>query len=300
MSENNSELTNFLNDFHKKVFKKPRKSILEKEDELRKVTDLYVQENTKLQIAQKLGFTPSHTQKCINTIIDRWQQESIADIHKLKISQLRKLDKMEAELWVAWEESKKGTKRKLQAKSKRPRTDRNTGAVTYTESDRFELEENTTAGNMEYMRGILAIVSKRCEIAGLYAPKKFTETDITGEKEKEAFTRDEILSKIAGLVNNTPQNYIDAEPINEVDKLMLEPPKEDVEEVPQSEENLNVAEQDNSKLPWQNYTSSDDSPVNTSVEIGDAKPIQEFTDKGLKFMENQLNNIPKLPTMLRR
>jgi hypothetical protein len=281
------EVKEFLDRVHKERYNKPRKTVLEKEAEIKAVKDLFIVGKNKFEIAERLGLNASYIQRCIDILITRWERESISDIHRFKMKELDKISKMESELWESWFQSKKRSKTtKKRTKSREPRkdsqgmvmTDRS-GNTLYHEGETDSESVTLNQGSMEYMKGIMWCVAERCRIIGLYAPKKFTETDVTGEKDKETFTREEILAKLIPEIPNLslqqekPIEFIDAEPIPDEPK-QLEAPKLEAQEV--SEE----------MLPWNVIPSSIETPsIHNNISFE-----HPSSDKAIDFMTGHLKS----------
>lgn len=103
-----------------------------------------------------------------------WKRERMDDIDDYVTQELRKLDKIEVELWEAWEKSKSGKMRE--------KTRRAPGRPRKEEGNRSEYEEETiesSAGNPRFLDLLLNVQQRRAKMLGFDAPVKI---DIPGAR----------------------------------------------------------------------------------------------------------------------
>ena len=101
----------------------------------------------------------------IQQVLAEWKKERFKDIDNYMQLELKKLDKMEVELWQAWENSK-GSKRKTKIKNG---TIKN-GIATGGELAERTLE--TTDGDPRYLDLLLKVQERRAKLLGYNAPVK--------------------------------------------------------------------------------------------------------------------------------
>lgn len=189
---------------------------LKKEIDYAKIAEMYLNGQYQIDIAKEVGLSLSQVRLDLDVIIGRWQKASLQFIGQAKAIQLEKINKIEHEMWGAWEKSKLGKTETMKAQSRRP-----TGT-----SSRVELTEQQSYGDMEYMRGVMWCISERNKILGIYAPKKYVETDISGEKEK-LNAKDEIL----GLINAVSNRLSNTDNDKDVPDVVIEAEVEDEDEL---------------------------------------------------------------------
>lgn len=101
----------------------------------------------------------------IQQVLADWKKERFTDIDNYMQLELRKLDKIEVELWQAWENSK-GSKRKTKIKG---------GAINNNIASGGELAERTletTDGDPRYLDLLLKVQERRAKLLGYNAPVK--------------------------------------------------------------------------------------------------------------------------------
>ena len=101
----------------------------------------------------------------IQQVLVEWKKERFKDIDNYMQLELKKLDKMEVELWQAWENSK-GSKRKTKIKNGTI----NNGIATGGELAERTLE--TTDGDPRYLDLLLKVQERRAKLLGYNAPVK--------------------------------------------------------------------------------------------------------------------------------
>lgn len=108
-----------------------------------------------------------------------WKRERLESIDDYVTQELRKLDKMEVELWEAWERSKTGKLREKNRQNAKPRKVLEDG----DNPEYYGYEETTTetsAGNPRFLDLLLNVQQRRAKMLGFDAPIK---VDIPGLKE---------------------------------------------------------------------------------------------------------------------
>jgi Helix-turn-helix domain len=183
-----------------------------RERDLNLIADLYVQKVPQAEIAKAVGLSQGTVSTEIKRLIEFWKEQRLDDLDKIKLEQLHRIDRMERELWEAWNKSKRSGKRTI-TKSKAGEF---SGSV---QQDKYwsakSVEEDVIAGDMQYMHGIQWCVQERNKIIGLYAPKKLAATDPTGMFEARSSARDEILDLISTISRKALPESVDAEIIEE-------------------------------------------------------------------------------------
>lgn len=119
----------------------------------RQIADLLNQRNAKMGLDYAI-VPPMRVYKDLKQILINWKREHEENIDLYITKELSKLDKIEAELWDAWERSKKRIVSKI----------RQSGLKT----ERSE----TFAGNPRYLDLVLSVQQRRAKLLGLDAPVK--------------------------------------------------------------------------------------------------------------------------------
>ena len=100
-----------------------------------------------------------------------WKRERLDTIDDYVTQELRKLDKMEVELWEAWERSKTGKLREKNRQNAKPRKVLEDG----DNPEYYGYEETTTetsAGNPRFLDLLLNVQQRRAKMLGFDAPIK--------------------------------------------------------------------------------------------------------------------------------
>lgn len=119
----------------------------------RQIADLLNQRNAKMGLDYAI-VPPMRVYKDLKQLLINWKREHEENIDLYITKELSKLDKIEAELWDAWERSKKRIVSKI----------RQSGLKT----ERSE----TFAGNPHYLDLVLSVQQRRAKLLGLDAPVK--------------------------------------------------------------------------------------------------------------------------------
>lgn len=119
----------------------------------RQIADLLNQRNAKMGLDYAI-IPPMRVYKDLKQLLINWKREHEENIDLYITKELSKLDKIEAELWDAWERSKKRIVSKI----------RQSGLKT----ERSE----TFAGNPRYLDLVLSVQQRRAKLLGLDAPVK--------------------------------------------------------------------------------------------------------------------------------
>lgn len=104
-------------------------------------------------------------------LLIEWKRERMDNIDDYVTQELRKLDKMEVELWEAWERSKTGKTREKNRQNAKPRKVLEDG----DNPEYYGYEETTTetsAGNPRFLDLLLNVQQRRAKMLGFDAPIK--------------------------------------------------------------------------------------------------------------------------------
>lgn len=164
----------------------------------RQISDLLNQRNAKMGLYYAI-VPPMRVYKDLKQLLINWKREHEENIDLYITKELSKLDKIEAELWDAWERSKKRIVSKI----------RQSGLKT----ERSE----TFAGNPRYLDLVLSVQQRRAKLLGLDAPVKVdlpnvnVSVDSSGPKYDISVIPNDMLFVIADKLQNA-----------EYERLMIE------------------------------------------------------------------------------
>lgn len=164
----------------------------------RQISDLLNQRNAKMGLDYAI-VPPMRVYKDLKQLLINWKREHEENIDLYITKELSKLDKIEAELWDAWERSKKRIVSKI----------RQSGLKT----ERSE----TFAGNPRYLDLVLSVQQRRAKLLGLDAPLKVdmpnvnVSVDSSGPKYDISVIPNDMLFVIADKLQNA-----------EYERLMIE------------------------------------------------------------------------------
>ena len=164
----------------------------------RQIADLLNQRNVKMGLDYAI-VPPMRVYKDLKQLLINWKREHEENIDLYITKELSKLDKIEAELWDAWERSKKRIVSKI----------RQSGLKT----ERSE----TFAGNPRYLDLVLSVQQRRAKLLGLDAPVKVdlpnvnVSVDSSGPKYDISVIPNDMLFVIADKLQNA-----------EYERLMIE------------------------------------------------------------------------------
>lgn len=164
----------------------------------RQISDLLNQRNAKMGLDYAI-VPPMRVYKDLKQLLINWKREHEENIDLYITKELSKLDKIEAELWDAWERSKKRIVSKI----------RQSGL----KNERSE----TFAGNPRYLDLVLSVQQRRAKLLGLDAPVKIdmpnvnVSVDSSGPKYDISVIPNDMLFVIADKLQNA-----------EYERLMIE------------------------------------------------------------------------------
>jgi transcriptional regulator with XRE-family HTH domain len=136
------------------------------------IAERYLRGDYQSDIARDLGISQPQISYDLKAIRAQWIAATIRDFDAAKAQELAKIDQVEAEYWKAWARSQEDKEISYSE----------TGMKGSKSGNRSEGQ----AGNPAFLDGVLKCITKRCEILGLDAPKRFTINwdDLTPEQEE--------------------------------------------------------------------------------------------------------------------
>lgn len=120
------------------------------------------------------GYTITHTMVYYDmqqTLI-AWKRERMDNIDDYVTQELKKLDRIEIELWDAWEKSKTGRERIKNRKSARPNKPLTENEAIHDWYGYDEKMNESSAGNPRFLDLLLNVQQRRAKLLGFDAPIK--------------------------------------------------------------------------------------------------------------------------------
>jgi transposase len=158
----------------------------------KKVTSLYLQGKFQDEIAKVVKVDRATVSRDLKAVQAEWLKSGVMDLNAAKARELAKLDEVERQAWVAWEQSRK---------------DAETMEVTGTAQggkgmpDKVKKITKGQAGDSRFLGIILDCVNRRCEILGLDAPKKLEHGGIDGGPIPIQLNDEQIIERAKAIVN---------------------------------------------------------------------------------------------------
>ena len=151
-----------------------KRSAFQREQDLERITSLYLRGLRQIDIATEIGLTQQQVSYDLKTIQTRWRTDTTINLDEAKQKELAKIDELEREYWQAWETSK-GEKTKARQEINGKDKD---GKPNVTKQ---VMEKDQMLGNPAYLTGVQWCISERCKLLGIYAPAKQEVTGKNGE-----------------------------------------------------------------------------------------------------------------------
>jgi transcriptional regulator with XRE-family HTH domain len=166
----------------------------QRENDLRRVSELYLQGLKQAEIAEQLGVSRQQITYDLRILQRRWQQSSLVNLNEKKALELAKIDHLEQRYWQAWEDSRKSRETTTST------TERTSAADTVGQAaplrQKAAMRKEARDGTPAFLEGIQWCINKRCAILGLEAPKKNVLSAEQGQppfKAYVAFNPDEVV-----------------------------------------------------------------------------------------------------------
>ena len=137
-----------------------KRTPIQREDDYRRISDLYLQGKTQTEIASALTVTQQQVSYDLTVIQRRWRTTTALNLDEHKRQELARVDTLEREYWSAWERS--------QDEKVKTRTERYFGK----DGGKASVEKDSGLGNPAYLAGVMSCIDRRCKLLGLDAPTK--------------------------------------------------------------------------------------------------------------------------------
>lgn len=191
----------------------PKRSDFERENDYRRITDMYLQGKTQAEIASVIGLAQQQVSYDLAIIQRRWKTDTAINLDEAKQKELSRIDTLERTYWDAWEHSA--------GEHTKTRTEQALGILGDDDEKKLPLSKVTTEvetllGVPAFLSGVMSCIERRCKLLGLDAPTKIAPTNPAGDKSYEngtdlLFSRiDSIATRIRSQGGN-PGNSVDSE-----------------------------------------------------------------------------------------
>jgi hypothetical protein len=163
----------------------PKRTAFQRERDLERIAELYLQGRTQSEIAGTLAderdyeITQQIISRDLQTIQGRWQEAAEASIDAYKARELAKIDTLERTYWQAWDRSCKARTVTSGVESSGEKTSDRNGEETSSSMKKAARSEERD-GNPAFLAGVMECISKRCKLLGLDAPTKIS-TEVSGK-----------------------------------------------------------------------------------------------------------------------
>ena len=154
-----------------------KRSKVERELDLKRIADYYLQGKTQTEIGGILGLDQSQICNDLKVIKQRWQEKTTLDLDEKKRKELDRIDLLETTYWAAWERSLKERVKTRTRKGMAPAT-----KGQLKETNEASVERENLIGNPAFLSGVMTCIERRCKLLGLDAPTKLANTDPEGTK----------------------------------------------------------------------------------------------------------------------
>lgn len=149
----------------------------EREYDLRRITDMYLQGKTQAEIGETLGLSQPQISYDLTEIRSRWRTDTTINLDEAKQKELARIDTLERTYWEAWERT---LEEKTKTRTEQSKTGEGSNAKAATA--KATIEKETLLGNPAYLAGVQWCISERCKILGIYAPAKVAPTTPDGKQ----------------------------------------------------------------------------------------------------------------------
>lgn len=138
---------------------------IQREDDRRRVAELYLRQWTQVAIAAELGIDQSTVSRDLQAIQKQWRESAIVDMNEAKQRELARIDALELEYWQAWQRSQEDI---VSSTSKHRGADKED-----LRREELSLQKKQQDGDPRFLQGVQWCIEQRCKLLGINAPEKF-------------------------------------------------------------------------------------------------------------------------------
>jgi hypothetical protein len=170
--------------FHPQRWRTQKRTAAQRERDLAEIAQLYLAGGSQREIMEVINANRDYNisrqmvGKDIKLIWERWKETYLRDFNELKMRELAKIDKLEAEYWEAWEDSCQDfmSVEKYEVNDKVAHGQKAASEEAELQ-DSYQRVRTTTkkekrTGDPKYLEGIRKCINDRCKILGLHSAKK--------------------------------------------------------------------------------------------------------------------------------
>lgn len=189
----------------------PKRSEIERENDYRRITDLYLQGKTQAEISSIVGVTQQQISYDLATVQRRWKIDTAINLDEAKQKELSRIDTLERTYWDAWMRSA--------GEHTKTRTEQ---LVTTNDGSDDESKESTEESKPEkkpivlkvvtdtemllgvpaLLAGVMSCIERRCKLLGLDAPTKIAPTSPDGKEQYDGgITETERAARISAILD---------------------------------------------------------------------------------------------------
>ena len=139
----------------------------------RRISDLYLQGWTQVDIAEETGLSQSTVSRDIIALQKEWQEAALIDFNEAKARELAKIDNLERIYHQAWIRSCED------AETTKTKGEPVAGTKT-VKADTVERTLKGQAGDPRFLKGVEWCIERRCKILGIDAPDRHEHTGADG------------------------------------------------------------------------------------------------------------------------
>ncbi len=197
---------------------KNKRGHFERENDLQRITELYLKQYRQVDIAKIIGVSQQQISWDLREVQRRWLALEMHDMTEIKHRELDKIDTLEREYWQAWERSKGKKLSDLPTQNPKPKKKRKLSndvldeVAEFLEEGQPEKVEATIVnvsdpyGDPRYLTGVQWCINRRLVLLGLDTTVKPTSTSTqpTAEFEKVRLDKLRVLMKKAEQRSKEP------------------------------------------------------------------------------------------------
>lgn len=166
---------------------------MQKETRLLKVAQYYLEGHNQHEIGRKVGVATQTVSRDLKEVRARWRNEMIRDFGEAVARELAKLDKIEAEAWLAWRRTI--GKHKITTEEE---ADKIAGEAMLRGS-KVSVKTESLAGDPRFLEVALKCSAERRKLIGLDAPERLELYG--GNDEHRGDIRSSLYQKLFAIVD---------------------------------------------------------------------------------------------------
>lgn len=183
----------------------PPKKQKEMIDRQAKIAKMYLEGKTQIEIAIILKCAVGTVNRDLKILEKRWLESALSDTDKRKAEEIAKINRLEAQAWDSFFESRKVIEK---GEGRRKKPPQKSGGKPSESTSHFS-KQTISAGDPRFLSIISECIERRCRIIGIDAPGKIELSGRDGGA-IEYETRSEIaIHQLAGLLKSNGVSLTD-------------------------------------------------------------------------------------------